>query len=188
MLTGEVHAEDLAAAPVTNSGLRGVRLFRARLVREDLDLTDLHLHVRWSELEDCRISQRVRPVLNEHGMAAQGSLGAAPSVYRRCTFTRVRFKTAGGFSLGQARFEECRFESCRWEGAFAHAADLLDCTFTGRMNGCVWFGEDRRTGRRNEVRGNDFSGVDFTGNVGWRADFPFAEQAWPEGYLRRRRP
>ena len=132
----------------------------------------------------CTLRQRTRPVLNDHGIAAQGSLGAAPSIYRRCTFERVRFKTRGGFGLGQARFEECRFVDCRWEGSFAYSADLVDCVFSGRMNGCVWFGRDGE--RVNEIHGNDLTGVDFTRNVGWRADFPFAEQTWPEGYLRSR--
>ena len=183
VLTGGVTAEDVLAAPTSGSGLKGVRLFRSRLDGEELDLSDLHLHVRWSELEDCTLRQRTRPVLNDHGIAAQGSLGAVPSIYRRCTFERVRFKNRGGFGLGQARFEGCRFVACRWEGSFAHSADLVGCVFTGRMNGCVWFGRDRAHERVNEVRDNDFTGVEFTDNVGWRADFPFAQQSWPTGYL-----
>src|SRR5690242_11319898 len=95
ILTGDVTSAEVEAAPVTNSGLRGVRLFRARVLEQELDLSDLHLHVRWSELEVCRLTQRARPVLNEHGATAQGSLGAAPSVYRRCVFRRGRFRTGG---------------------------------------------------------------------------------------------
>jgi hypothetical protein len=82
-----------------------------------------------------------RPALNNNGFAAQGSLGNSPSLFRSCTFERVRFKTLGGFNLGQAWFDDCRFVDCLWEGHFALSASLVNCTFTGRMNGCAWSAE-----------------------------------------------
>ncbi|WP_156971227.1 hypothetical protein [Knoellia sinensis] len=145
----------------------------------------MSLSSAWSEFSDCRFRQRVRPILTEHGFAAQGSFGNGPSIYRGCTFERVRFKGLGGFSMMNARFEDCTFVNCRWEGHFAHAADLINCTFSGRMNGCVWFGHSgnpERGGRRNVIRGNDFTQVVMTHNVGWRNGFPVSDQLWPEGH------
>jgi hypothetical protein len=109
-------------------------------------------------------------------------------IYRNCTFDRIRFKALSGFSMLSARFEDCTFVNCRWEGHFAKDADLVNCTFIGRMNGCVWFGEGTgpdRTKRRNVIHGNDFTQTQFTDNVGWRSGFPISEQMWPDGYVPR---
>jgi len=143
--------------------------------------------VAWSEFDGCTFHQRVRPVLNESGFAAQGSFGNAPAIYRSCTFERVRFKGLGGFSLSQARFEDCTFLNCRWDGHFAHSADLIRCRFVGRMNGCVWFGDDVRDTpgkpfRRNEIVDNDFTETLFTDNVDWRFNYPAEAQLFPTGY------
>ena len=63
---------------------------------------------------------------------------------------------------------------------------LVNCTFGGGMNGCVWFG-DSDQGRsgvpsRNVLRDNDFSLVQFGDNVGWRRSFPLQDQRWSDGY------
>lgn len=183
-ITGS-HLGMLETPEPDSTGLRRLTFFRARVRGVELSLNDAHLTVAWSEFEQCHFRQRVRPVTNGQGFAAQGSLGAGPASYRGCTFERVRFKGMGGFSLGRARFEDCTFVNCRWEGHFAHDADLVDCTFIGRMNGCVWFGHGRDhdgSRRANVLRGNDFRQTDFTDNVGWRSDFPIREQSWPVGF------
>ena len=36
-----------------------------------------------------------------------------------------------------------------------------------------------------EARDNDFTGVRFTDNVGWRFGFPLADQRFPDGYVPR---
>jgi len=167
----------------TDLGLAHVSVREAHVQGLDLCLDDTKLTVWWSQFEDCVFTQRARPVTNAQGYTAQGSFGAGPSRYRSCRFERVRFRTTTGFSMGQATFEECEFVHCRWEGARAWSADLVDCRFTGRMDGAVWFGTDRRTGRRNVVRGNDFTEVAFTDNVGWRHDFPVEDQRWPSHYV-----
>lgn len=183
VLRGDVEDLDLRTLDRSGGdGLAHVSLREARLRGLDLCLDDTKLTVWWSQLEDCRLTQRARPVANARGCTAQGTLGAGPSLYRGCRFERVRFRTTTGFSMGAATFEGCEFVHCRWEGSRAWSADLVDCRFTGRMDGAVWFGTDRRTGRRNVVRGNDFSGVTFTDNVGWRFDFPVDDQLWPSGY------
>jgi hypothetical protein len=133
--------------------------------------------VEWSEFEDCHFRQRVRPVLNEFGFAAQGSFAFRPAVYRNCTFERVRFKTLSGFNTGAGRFES------RWEGHFAYDTGLISCRFIGRMHGCVWSGTGRENSRRNVIIGNDLTEVKFTHNVGWRRDFPVTEQMWPAGFV-----
>jgi len=184
---GPLLALDLGAVPrFEATGLHELRFFRARARGLEMSLTDVHLTVGWSEFDGCTFRQRVRPVLNEAGFAAQGSFGNHPAIYRSCTFERVRFKLLGGFSLGQARFEDCMFLNCRWEGSFAHSADLLRSRFVGKMNGCVWFGEDRRRegqqSRRNDIVGNDFTQTVFTDNVGWRFNFPVEDQMFPSGY------
>lgn len=168
------------------SGQRRIAYFRAEVRDMELWLNDVHLAVTWSEFDNCHFRQRVRPVLNEYGVAAQGSFGNRPSIYRNCTFERIRFKGLGGFSMMSARFEDCTFVNCRWEGHFAHNADLLSCTFIGRMNGCVWFGQDvgpGNTERRNVIRGNDFTQTQFTDNVAWRFGFPISDQHWPPGFV-----
>jgi hypothetical protein len=185
VLTGPMLDLDLDQLPENAIGLREIRFFRARARGLELSLTDASLHVRWSQFDGCRFHQRVRPVCNAAGYAAQGSFGSSPSIYRSCVFERIRFKLMGGFSMGRARFEDCTFVNCRWEGAFGHQADLVDCRFIGRMNGCVWFGEDRRDPQRvrvNDIRGNDFTETVFTDNVGWRHDFPVDRQHFPAGY------
>ncbi|GAA1479437.1 hypothetical protein GCM10009623_38830 [Nocardioides aestuarii] len=159
--------------------LRGVR---AR--DETIALDWRHLLVVGASFDGCTFSQRRSgPVLTTGGVAAQGSLGATggPSVYRRCRFVGVRFKTLGGFSLGAARFEDCAFERCRWNGHFHHDADLVDCTFAGPMDGCVWQGRSP-SGRRNAVTGNDFTGAVIGENVGWRSGLDLDAQRWPEDY------
>jgi len=182
------HTGALATPPlVPGLGLRQRFFFRAQVSDVELSLTDAQLGVAWSEFDRCLFTQRVRPVLNEHGIAAQGSWGIRASIYRDCVFDRVRFKTLGGFTLSAARFENCTFRNCRWEGHFAHSCDLVDCVFIGKMTGCVWFGEDREgrsPPRVNDIRGNDFTDTTFS-NVGWRFDFPVADQIWPEGHLPR---
>lgn len=179
------HARALDAPVQIHSGLRTLRFVRAELRDIDVALTDAHLSVAWSEFDRCTFRQRVRPVLNEYGVAAQGSFGIRPSVYRDCVFEKVRFKQLGGFSMSAARFERCTFVDCRWEGHFAQEADLVDNTFIGRMNGCVWLGHGKEEGgksRKNVIQGNDFTQTRFTDNVGWRLEFPIGDQSWPADY------
>lgn len=182
LITGAVTSADSLPTP-TDAGvsLQASYFFRAAVRNIELALNDTHLSVEWSEFDGCHFRQRARPLLNAQGVAAQGSFGNSPAVYRECTFERVRFKQLGGFSMGQARFEKCTFVNCRWEGNFAHRADLIDNTFVGRMNGCVWFGQSS-AGRRNLIHGNDFSAATIGENVAWRGDFPLKEQRWPADY------
>lgn len=171
-----------SARPVpgpAEGGLVARLFFRALISDVDLVLNDVQLAVAWSQFDRCLFRQRVRPVLNEYGVAAQGSFGIRPTLYRDCTFERVRFKQLGGFNMDSARFERCTFIHCRWEGHFATEADLIDCVFVGRMNGCTWSARTRRSGpsRRNVIEGNDFTATQSTANVGLAVqDFPIYAQ------------
>lgn len=150
-----------------------------------ISLDDRHLLCAWSEFDECTFKQRRSGrVLNAEGAAAQGSFGNRPSIYRRCRFVGVRFKSLGGYTMGQARFEECVFDRCRFDGYIHQDADLIDCRFTGKMDGCVWNGASSpyEGGRRNVIHGNDFSEAVIGPNVAWRQDFDFAAQRWPDGF------
>lgn len=186
--TGDV--QELAWGEPDSTGLRSLVFSQARVVGQEIWLNDASFHARWSEFDDCHFRQRVRPICNEFGFSAQGSFGG-PSIYRGCTFERVRMKTLGGFMVSGAWFENCTFINCRWEGHRSFEASYVDCTFMGKMNGTVWFGENRAAsaglrqldGRINTIRGNDFSQVTMTDNNAWRHNFPVDDQRWPEGYV-----
>jgi len=78
----------------------------------------------------------------------------------------------------------CRFERCHFSGHFS-SADYIDYTFTGKIDGCVWYGTVPAghvdVDRHNVITGNDFAGAVFSANVGWRGDIDFAAQQWPDG-------
>lgn len=174
---------DLSSVPPgpddPRTGLSSLYFFEALVNGAEVVLTDVALAVEWSQFLGCHFRQRVKPVTTGAGFAAQGSFGNSPALYRGCTFERIRFKTLGGFTLGQARFEDCTFLNCRWEGHLSRHADLVGNRF---MNGCVWFGNDRLGDGvgPTEIHGNDFSQTTFTPNVGWRGVFPLEAQRWPE--------
>jgi hypothetical protein len=179
LLTG-AHTQ-IPLPPVEDGiGLRRLYAFQAQVAGVEVALTDVHLTVEWSAFTDCRFTQALRPVRNEHGIAAQGCLAISPSLYRGCTFERIRFKTLDGFTLGHATFQNCTFLNCRWDGHFATDAWLVGNRFLGAMNGCVWFGHGPEG--RNVIEGNDFTGTRFTTNVAFRGDFPLHTQRWPAGY------
>ena len=163
------------------SGLRRRYFFSAAVSDTFLCLDNVGLTVEWSEFTNVHFRQKNRPITNELGLSAQGSFGNSPAYYRNCVFEGVRFKQLGGFTLSRGWFEGCKFINCRWEGHFAMSASLVDCSFSGRMNGCAWFGDSERG--PNIHRGNDYSAVQFTDNVAWRYSFPVADQKWPEGYV-----
>ena len=186
-LRGEIAQDDIPDWSVRPSDLEGLVIAQGHARGLTIALDDRHLLACWSEFDDCTFTQRRSgPVLNESGTAAQGALGWArgPSVYRRCRFVGVRFKGLGGFSMGAATFEDCLFDRCRFNGHFAYDADLINCRFLGKIDGCVWYGSDPEHpgGRRNDIRGNDFTGAVITPNVAWRGDFDLDAQRWPEGY------
>jgi hypothetical protein len=185
LLSGEILEFDVASFPLDGTSLlRAISFQEAAACGINIELDELSLAVCWSEFERCTVRQRSGR-LNAKGLAPQGSFGNRPSLYRDCTFTGVRFKTLGRFITGSARFVGCRFDRCHFNGHFSLTTDYIDCTFTGKIDGCAWSGTvpagDAEAGRRNVITGNDFTGAELV-NVGWRDDFDFSAQRWPAGY------
>lgn len=183
-LQGRVEAIDVEVIPLDpRDGLRALFLHRAHVTGITLPLDWMHLTVTWSEFDNCTFTQKGGRVLNEHGTSAQGSFGARPSIYRNCVFQSVRFKGLGGFNMMASRFENCTFIRCKFNGHNAFNADVVDCTFIGKIDGCNWYGtvpdHHNDAGRRNEIINNDFSQATLTDNVGWRGEFDMNAQTWP---------
>lgn len=186
-LSGQLTQQSFPTFSQRPADLQGVVVTQAQAEGLTVSLDDLHFLASWLEFEDCTFTQRRSgPVLNASGAAAQGSLGWAggPSVYRGCRFEGIRFKTLGGYRMDAATFEDCTFDRCRFNGHFHTTADLIGCSFVGTMDGCVWYGmsAEHQGGRRNVVRGNDFTGATITSNVAWRGRFDVGAQRWPEEF------
>lgn len=168
--------------PGTYQSLVNLGFEQARVSGLTVSLDEAHLAVGWSEFIGCTFTQRSRRLMGD-GAAAQGSFGNRPSIYRDCTFKGVQFGSPGRFLLGAARFERCVFDNCGWRTTFNYDADLVACVFTGKMQSGAIGGVSPRTGRRNEVMGNDFSAADISANFAWRFDFPVAQQTWPTAFV-----
>jgi len=170
--------------PKVGSPLRNCALSEARARQVEFDLDEVHLSISWSAFDGCTFRQRLKRSYD--GTWPQGSFAIEPTIYRKCTFIGIRFQTLGGFSAGQARFEDCEFKGCRFDGLFSHCADWVRCTFHGAMSGCVFYGSAPSgqpcAGKVNEILGNDFTDVRFT-NVGWRRGIDVDAQRWPTGYV-----
>jgi hypothetical protein len=147
----------------------------------EVSLDEVGLTTLWSSFEDCTFRQRSRR-LHRDGAEPQGSFGHRPCLYRRCTFVGVRFRLRAGFSVGEARFEDCVFDRCRFSEHFSFDAEYVRCRFVGKMTMAVFNCVSPRSGRRNEIVDNDFTHTEFSDNVAWRGDFPVDDQRWPDGY------
>jgi hypothetical protein len=148
-------------------------------------LDDLFLDIAWSELDECVFRQSRKT--GSDGSQPQGNLGFRRTVYRRCEFDGVRFRTRAGFSVGQSRFEACIFRRCRFEEHFSFCADYIDCVFEGPIRTAVFYGRapdgNFCDGKVNEIRGNDFRAATFSDNVAWRLGVALDSQQWPDGYV-----
>lgn len=112
--------------------------------------------------------------------------GKVQSIYVDCTFDGSKFKRIG---LGLARFERCSFLNVEIEGLFAHAAEFVDCSFSGVLRRSVFFGrlsgvyeqDANALGRgHNEIRGNDFTGMRLI-DVDFRRGVDLSAQRLPVG-------
>jgi hypothetical protein len=114
--------------------------------------------------------------------AAFGS-GRETSEFVECTFNGARMDMGpGGFS----RFVRCSFHNVTIRNWICFAVEMIDCTFSGRMETAIFNGtvpEDLRAiiGRAsNEFHGNDFSAMDFR-DVGFRTGIDLTKQVLPSG-------
>jgi hypothetical protein len=108
--------------------------------------------------------------------------GREMSEYIECSFDGVRIYHGGGF----ARFVRCSFRNidfCEW---LCFGAEMIDCVFTGRLQGCIFNGTPMKEdqpflGRKyNEFHGNDFSGADLV-DVAFRTGIDLSKQRLPTG-------
>ena len=110
--------------------------------------------------------------------------------YHDCIFDGCRFTH---LNLGQARFERCQFRNVRITDLFSHAAEFVDCAFSGKLKGALFFGNlvgidaEHATRTHNEIRGNDFSALKMI-NCDFRQGVDLRLQKLPTGddylYLR----
>jgi uncharacterized protein YjbI with pentapeptide repeats len=173
---------DFGSPDATQDSLRGYAFERVAASNVVFDLDELSLHVANSIFENCCFRQQAK---RRRDPPPQGNLGRRPTTYRRCAFEQVQFHVGPGFSVGQARFEECRFHHCGFLSHFSFCADYIDCNFTGIVHTAVFYGRDpdgshcRR--KRNEFRGNDFTDARLV-DVGFRCRIDTTAQRWPDGY------
>ncbi len=109
--------------------------------------------------------------------------GKEQTCYIDCTFDRSKFKR---IVVGRVRFEKCTFLNVEIRSFFGHAADFVDCRFSGVLRGAVFFGHEPAhevpvfEWKSNEFHGNDFSKTKFI-DVGFRAGIDLSSQILPAG-------
>ena len=109
--------------------------------------------------------------------------GRETSEFVECTFNGARMDMGpGGFS----RFVRCSFQDVTVRNWICFAVEMIDCTFSGRLdtaifNGAVLEDEQALIGRAsNEFHGNDFSAMDFR-DVSFRTGIDLTKQILPSG-------
>jgi hypothetical protein len=115
--------------------------------------------------------------------AAFGS-GVETSEFVECTFNGARMDMGPG---GFARFVRCSFRDVKIRNWICFAVEMIDCTFSGRLETAIFNGtvpEDIRLiiGRNaaNEFHGNDFSALDLI-DVAFRTGIDLTKQVLPSG-------
>lgn len=114
--------------------------------------------------------------------AAFGS-GRETSEFVDCTFNGARMNMAPG---GFARFVRCSFRDVNIQDWVCFTVEMIDCTFTGRLDTAIFNGtvpEDKRgiIGRAsNEFHGNDFSAMNLI-DVAFRTGIDLTKQVLPSG-------
>jgi uncharacterized protein YjbI with pentapeptide repeats len=114
--------------------------------------------------------------------AAFGS-GRETSEFVECSFDGAQIDMApGGFS----RFVRCSFQDVAIRNWICLTVEMIDCTFSGRLETAVFNGsvpEDKQAmidRVSNEFRGNDFSAMDLI-DVGFRTGIDLTKQVLPSG-------
>jgi uncharacterized protein YjbI with pentapeptide repeats len=113
---------------------------------------------------------------------AQFGAGREMSEFVECVFDGARLVGLGG----RSRFVRCSFRGIDGSDWIFNKAELIDCTFTGRLRKAIFSGTVPQqfradVGREcNEYRGNDFSGMDLI-DVTFRAGIDLTKQHLPSG-------
>ncbi len=114
------------------------------------------------DVQDCRFERCRFEHMKFKRWSSCLAAGTERSHYIDCIFDGSRFTHLG---VGQARFERCQFRDVHITDLFSHAAEFVDCTFSGKLKGAVFFGKvvgfiaEHTTRTHNEIRGNDFSAL-----------------------------
>jgi uncharacterized protein YjbI with pentapeptide repeats len=115
--------------------------------------------------------------------------GRSQSEYTECCFDGAKFRSV---VPGNARFVNCSFLNVRIYEFFGFDVELVDCTFSGRIDSGVLNGTrdplgprlrllERLFGRKeNEISGNDFSQCEL-GDFSFRTGIDLEAQRLPTG-------
>lgn len=114
-----------------------------------------------------------------------GSFGSGRKIseYVDCSFDGSRISRIAG---GYTRFERCSFRDVDLRKWFCFDVEMIDCTFSGKMNECVFNCTPRDEnqqlirGKQNEFHGNDFSAMKLEG-VSFRTGIDLSKQKLPVG-------
>ena len=113
---------------------------------------------------------------------AQFGSGLEMSEFVECVFDGARLVGVGG----RSRFVRCSFQGIDGSNWIFNSAELIECTFSGRLKKAIFSGtvpQQFRTdlGReRNEFRGNDFSSMELV-DVTFRSGIDLTQQRLPSG-------
>jgi hypothetical protein len=113
---------------------------------------------------------------------AQFGSGRETSEFIDCVFDSARLVGVGG----RSRFVRCSFRDLHGSDWIFNRAELIDCTFTGRLRKAIFSGAVPQQFRedlgreRNEFRGNDFAGIELI-DVTFRAGIDLTAQRLPSG-------
>ena len=108
--------------------------------------------------------------------------GREMSEFVECVFDGARLVGVGS----RSRFVRCSFRDIDASNWIFNRAELIDCTFTGRLRKAIFSGTVPQQFRQdvgrnhNEYRGNDFSGMEFI-DVTFRAGIDLTQQRLPSG-------
>lgn len=116
---------------------------------------------------------------------SQMGWGRENTLFRDCRFRGTEFPPE--MMLGPVRFERCLFD-CRLEKMFSHAGEFVDCTFTGLLHDCTFFGRPSGLWKRklqrttNEFSNNDFTQASFR-DTDFREGVVLSDQRFPAGVM-----
>ncbi len=155
---------------------RRIVLDHARLCGEDFSGRDfLQFCTIGCRLERCRFD-------NVSIRNAQFGSGREPSEFVECSFDGARLDGTGGY----IRFVRCSFQNVDLRDWRCFEVEMIDCIFSGRMEGAFFNGTVRPEKRallgreHNEFHGNDFSKMDLV-DVGFRTGVDLTKQRLPSG-------
>lgn len=176
-MPGQMRIEARSKGQITIPDDQRVVLDHARLHGENysgrklLQFASIGSHLRGCNFDQMRIQ------------SASFGEGRESSEFVECTFNGTRMDMGpGGFS----RFVRCSFHDVTIRNWICLSVEMIDCTFSGRLDTAIFNGtvpEDERgiIGRAsNEFHGNDFSAMNLI-DVAFRTGIDLTKQVLPSG-------